>query len=557
MAAPASADAGRDASASGSGSDAAVPDAALAAPAALLDVPAAPAVRLGLPADGALDSSELAAGTRENGATDLKYVLERVEVSGNRSTRERLIKTFVPLEVGSTFKVSDPELESMRYRLLGTGWYDRVDLRLKRGKHPGGVVLIIEVEERRTLVFQQLALGLGWAVAGDSKSAPTRVKAEPYLGLAIADTNFLGTGKTVGGELLVSPDQQGVALWYSDPVLRSSHWGFRTRATFVNGQEYFGGDNVLVSTDCPKQTDDDRVARACMTNTRAAVADYWRAGLSLGTGRDVGSFTRLTLDWHGDFVRLPPWGRPDAAAEQRGITGDKQSQQSVDLAIEPGNSFVSMISLGLLYDKRDSAILPSRGTLATFLGDLASPLIGSDYQFVRLQTSVHGWFPMKWGHTIRTGLFAGAVFGYAPFFYKFFVTDLTDLQPSRILGLNLDHRPAPNMFGFFQCGEVFSSKCGTAVAQMRQEELAARVDVEYIWPLARGRRKFLKGADAFFLLGLYALSDPKDMQLAIPGYKGIARVPIDLTFDAGVRLDTQVGVFQIGVGKLMFIASGR
>jgi outer membrane protein insertion porin family len=525
-----------------------------------VEVPSAPAVRLGLPADAPLESSELAAGPKEHGATDLKYLLERVEVSGNRNTRERLIKTFVPLEIGSTFRVSDPELEAMRYRLLGTGWYDRVELRLKRGKRPGGVVLVIEVEERRTLVFQELALGLGWSVEGVKRNAtpgdePGR-KAEPYLGLAIADTNFLGTGKTLGGELLLSPDQQGVALWYSDPVVRSSHWGFRTRATFVNGQEYFGGDDTEVSVSCPEDEDTtDRVKKACMTNALAVVADYWRAGLSLGTGRDVGSFTRLTLDWHGDFVRLPPWGRPDAATMQRGTTGDKQSQQAIDLAIEPGNSFVSMVSLGLTYDKRDSAILPSRGMLASFLGDLSSPLIGSDYQFVRLQTSLHGWFPLKWGHTIRTGLYAGAVFGYAPFFYKFFVTDLTDLQPSRILGLNLDHRPAPNMFGFFQCGEVFSSKCGTAVAQMRQEELAARVDVEYIWPLVRGRHKFLKGADAFFLLGLYALADPDDLQLAIPGYDGIARVPIDLTFDAGVRLDTQIGVFQIGLGKLLFLAN--
>jgi hypothetical protein len=152
-------------------------------------------------------------------------------------------------------------------------------------------------------------------------------------------------------------------------------------------------------------------------------------------------------------------------------------------------------------------------------------------------------------------LFAGAVFGYAPFFYKFFVTDLTDLQPSRILGLNLDHRPAPNMFGFFQCGKTFSSRCGTSVSQMRQEELAARVDVEYIWPLVRGRHKFVKGADAFFLFGLYALADPKDLTLAMPGYNGAARIPVDMTFDAGVRLDTQIGVFQIGLGKLLLLAN--
>jgi outer membrane protein insertion porin family len=488
--------------------------------------------------------------------TALKYLLERVEIVGNRSTKRDLIKKFVPLEVGSAFDVTDPEIEALRYRLLGTGWYDSVHLRLQRGSQPGWAVLVIEVEERRTLVFQQFSAGVGWSVEqvhpSDGPNAEPSRRAEPYLGLALAETNFLGTGKTVGGEFLVARDQQGVALVYHDPVVRSSHWGFRTRATFVNGQEYFGGDkNVQVTSGCDPDAPDR--GDPCQVTPAAAVVEYWRTGLSLGTARDVGSFTRLTLDWRGDVVVVPDGGLPAAATEIRGRGPGPGVQHAIDFAIEPGNSFVSMLSVGFIYDKRDSAILPTRGLLSTFAGDLASPLIGSDYEFVRLQASIHRWFPLRWGHTIRTGAFAGAVFGYAPFFYKFFVTDLTDLQPSRILGLNLDHRPAPNMFGVLSVCKAFDSDCGTAVAQMRQEELAARVDVEYVWPLARGRRKFLKNADAYFLMGLYGLADPKDLQLAIPGYSGVARLPIDLTLDFGVRLDTEIGVFQVGLAKFLWL----
>jgi hypothetical protein len=327
--------------------------------------------------------------------------------------------------------------------------------------------------------------------------------------------------------------------------VRSSNWGFRTRATFVNGQEYFGGDKVEVAVDCSRLAPE----RKCVATPDVAVVDYWRAGLTLGTARDIGSFTRLTLDWRGDYVYVPPSGLPVAATELRG----SRLPRPIDFAIEPDHSFVSMLTIGFTYDKRDSAILPSRGLLASFSGDLASRLIVSDYEFVRLQTSINRWFPLSWGHTIRVGAFVGAVFGYAPFFYKFFVSDLTDLQPSRILGLNLDHRPAPNLFGVLSGCKPFNTECGTAVAQMRQEELAARIDVEYVWPLVRGRRKFVKSADAFFLLGLYGLADPKDLQVAMPGYSGIARLPIDLTLDLGVRLDTQVGVFQIGLAKFLWL----
>jgi outer membrane protein insertion porin family len=500
-----------------------------------------------------------ASAEMREGSTELKYLLERIEVVGNKRTKVRMVKDFVPLTVGTSFNVADPEIDALRYRLLGTGWYDTVELSLKRGKRPGWVVLVIQVEERRTLVFQELAVGLGWSVKhidpNDGPSSQPKRKPEPYLGLAIADTNFLGTGKTVGGELLLSPHQQGIALGYSDPVLRSSNWAFRTRATFVNGLEYFGGDeNVQVSTRCPDVGEEpERALEKCQSNSRAAVVDYLRGGLSLGTGRDVGAYTRLSLDWRGDIVNVPSWGIPEAAVEQRG-RNSALAPNAIDFAIEPGTSFVSTVSIGITYDKRDSAILPSKGTLASFLGDLASPLIGSDYQFVRLQAHFNHWFFLRWQHTIRLGLFAGALFGNAPFFYKFFVTDLTDLQPSRILGLNLDHRPAPNLFGVLQCGRAYDANCGTAIAQMRQEELAARIDVEYVWPLVRGRRKFLKGADAYFLIGLYGLADPKDFQVAMPGYSGISRLPVDLTADMGVRLDTQIGVFQIGLAKMLWAA---
>lgn len=489
-------------------------------------------------------------------STALKYLLQRVEVVGNHRTRASLVRSFVPIETGTSFDVADSQLEALRYRLLGTGWYDHVELRLARGSQPGWVVLVIEVEERSTLVFQQLAAGVGWTVAGVASSAmggadgPGRAP-EPYLGLALAETNLLGTGRTLGAELLASPDQQGGSLTYFAPAASFSRWSLRVRGTLVKGREYFGGDLPRVSADCP-QDEDKQELPGCEVSTTAAVLDYWRSSLTLGTARDVGAFTRLSLEWHGDFVYVPPGRMPLAASSRRG-RGPEAENFPIDFSIEPKDSYVSMLTLGLVYDKRDSAVLPSRGGLAVFNGDLASGLIASDYQFVRMQASYNHWFPLRWGHTMRVGGFAGAVYGSAPFFYKFFVSDLTDLMPSRILGLNLDHRPAPNLIGLLSSGNAFDSRYGTAIAQMRQEELAGRIDAEYMWPLVRGRKKFVKSADAFFLFGLYGLAGTHDLRVGLPGYKGLARLPIDITLDAGVRLDTQVGVFQVGLAKLAWL----
>jgi outer membrane protein insertion porin family len=85
---------------------------------------------------------------------------------------------------------------------------------------------------------------------------------------------------------------------------------------------------------------------------------------------------------------------------------------------------------------------------------------------------------------------------------------------------------------------------------MRAEELAGRLDVEYRVPLHRGG-KGIRGIDAYARVGLYSLARLEDVRLAIPGYDGAARFPLDLTFDLGVHADTTIGVFQFGFSSLV------
>ncbi|MCZ7686753.1 MAG: hypothetical protein M5U28_51595 [Sandaracinaceae bacterium] len=91
---------------------------------------------------------------------------------------------------------------------------------------------------------------------------------------------------------------------------------------------------------------------------------------------------------------------------------------------------------------------------------------------------------------------------------------------------------------------------------MRAEELAARLDIEYaIWVYEANDA--LRGLQIYGLVGLYALADDDDLRVAIRGYSGFAQVPLDLTFDVGLRFDTVVGVFQLGFSTLLgFISLG-
>ena len=49
------------------------------------------------------------------------------------------------------------------------------------------------------------------------------------------------------------------------------------------------------------------------------------------------------------------------------------------------------------------------------------------------------------GHVLKLNLFAGGISGNAPFFEQFHVGDFSDFRPDRVLGVNFDRRPPPNI----------------------------------------------------------------------------------------------------------------
>ena len=483
--------------------------------------PTAPAAASPEPADAVI----VEATPGDEADARIRYVLERVIVRSDGRTRPGLVRRFVPLEPGEVLDVDDPRIEAIRWRLLGTGWFRDVHLSLERGSQRGRVRLVIELEERNTLVIQQLYGGVS---EGILRSGDPSADAVGYAGAQLAETNLLGTGITLGGAFLFSAPQQAARLRFADPDFLGSGYTFAASGLANNARDFFGSENVSIAragcttpdpADCPDDFD-----------ARNAVLLYRRFGGSLGTGHDIGAFARYTLDWQGEYIDA--FSVPAAASESR-----NGSTRAIDFSIQRGISVVSALQLGFVYDRRDDPALPTRGVIVQVRGDLGTQLLGSDYHFLRVQASVLHYVPLPWRHVLRFGAFAGVVFGRAPFFYKFYVSDLSDLIPSRALELNLDRRPPPDLFG-------------TAIRFMRAEDLAARLDVEYALPLHRGSSG-LYAVDAYVSAGVYALFSQRDVQLGVPGFDGFSRVPIDATFDLGLRADTDVGVFQLGFSSVI------
>jgi outer membrane protein assembly factor BamA len=442
---------------------------------------------------------------------ELRYLIEEIEIRGNTKTRRRVVEHFVPFHRGDVLNVDDPALELTRYRLLGSGFFRNVQLSLRKGSARGRVILVIEVTERNTLVVTDLAMGL----SADTDENGERRPLAAFAGVAVAERNLAGTGITLGSALAISQgattdeaiDQYALRVRFFDPAFLGTRWAFSGELLYNNALDFFGNGKVNVDG---------------AESARYAVVTYTRSGGQIGVGYPTSLTTRLWLGYRLESIRDVEI--PRAASSDYGGWAEP-----IDFKILPGHSVLSTLRASLEYDTRDHPWMPTRGWLASAALEISPAPAGSDYPYEKLDLRAHRWWALPHGHVIGLELFAGAIVGTAPFFEQYYVGDLTDFQPGRLLGLNFDRRPAPNFLH-------------TAIEHVRYAQYALKLNAEYRIPLYRGTRS-VYGIDVFASFGAFALADPRDITRPAPGSSGLQRIPMDLTGNLGFRLDTSLGGF--------------
>ncbi|HEV3189864.1 MAG TPA: BamA/TamA family outer membrane protein, partial [Polyangiaceae bacterium] len=436
--------------------------------------PPPPPATLGTPVPGSTSASAEPASAdaapaglgvvRTAGAIGLKYTLEGVEVRGNTTTLARVVLRYVPLHTGDVLDVNDAELELTRFRLLGTGFFRDVQLSLRRGTRRGYVVLVVDVIERNTVVIDGVWLGLSADVDPGGSARPLTA----YGGAKVTETNLAGTGIALGGAFAVADGQLGLRARLVDPQALGSNWITETELLYNNARDFFGNRDVLVD---PPAGD-------------FAVAQYKRFGGRVGFGHDLGISSQLFVHYRLEKVDAT---LPGAASDHRGL-----DIEPVDFMLLRGTSILSTLGATFVYDTRDEPFLPTRGE--QLIGSIQASLtpFGSDYPHTKLVLRGAKWLRLPWGHVLNLEAFAGGVFGTAPLFERFYVGDLTDLLPDRVLDLNFDRRQAPNYLN-------------TSIVENRYGNYAAKLGAEYRIPIYRGERS-IYGVDFFSSFGVYGLA---------------------------------------------------
>jgi outer membrane protein insertion porin family len=438
-----------------------------------------------------------------------RYAIESVVVRGNRKTDASLIRAEIGLGEGDVVGASDPRVEAARYRLLALGYFLDAHLSVARGSRRGGVVLVVEVEERGTIVINELF---------PSTSAATAF----WGGADVSESNFLGRGINLGGGFVASTKPLvphataglGLRLHGSVPERRGlGGLGLSATALYSNGSEFYqvSGDD-----------DDKDPGRFVAVNTR-------RVGGVLGINRTLGRNLHAALDVREELVTatLPPLLRARVLPDQTVVP--------IDFAVREGSSRVGTVAATLDYDTRSDPVLPRQGVRLMGSIEVANSLFASSYGYEKLVLQASLYHKMPHGHALGLHLFGGAIRGDAPYFDEFFIGDLNLLLPRRALGINFSTLPSPNLLG-------------TDISRHRYDHFAGRALVEYAIPVWR-RHGFVYGGDAFAAVGLLGLASDGDLRP--PGGLTWRTLPIDLTADVGLRLDTYIGIFTISIANAL------
>jgi outer membrane protein insertion porin family len=435
-------------------------------------------------------------------------VVSAIEITGNRSTKAELIQRALLFSVGDSIAAGDARLATARFKILALGFFREVTLRLRRGQQRGTVVISIDVVERGTLALNRL-----WF--GSSTITPW------WLGADVSERNLFGTGMSLGGGLIYaqsdkvvsSQPQWGVDLRFGIPSIKGSRWGFATGISHLQGAEAYrvtgrGDDSAPVDF---------------------AAFTFRRSEVRTAAMYDLSPLTRLSVNfgWEHVDAQLP--------VSPRRRLADGRSVE-LDLKLAQGRSNDLGISFGIDRDTRPDPVLPHAGYRVSALAQIGVPRFG-DYQYAGLLARYEGWLPIGAGrHAFGVRAAGGVIIGKANRFDQIHVSDVNRMATPRAMGLLVSATPSLSIAGTRRDKAVYGNVGGT-------------IGAEYTWRLFRSGSQRVYGGDLFVGAGLWGLLDADDAPaVASSSWR---KLPVDMFFDAGIRIDTDVGAFEFTIANAL------
>jgi outer membrane protein insertion porin family len=276
-----------------------------------------------------------------------KVYVERIEITGNIRTQDKVIRREFRLAEGDAF--STAKMKRTEQRLRNLGFFESVDIQTTPGSAPDKTVIKVKVAEQSTGEF---TFGAGFSTQDG-----------PLGNIGVRERNLLGKGQDLRANFTLSGKRSTVDVSFTDPYFLDKDLSagvdlFHRRYNDVRGDNY----------------------------------DLSQSGFGLRMGYELTEFTRQTLGFRVSADKI----------------SDVDNDLSEAIKDEKGWTLRTTFSSDIIYDKRDNATDPRDGYFLSLSNDLISvrPDFGSED--FNLQTLVKGGYFYPVTDDISIGLSAEA-----------------------------------------------------------------------------------------------------------------------------------------------------
>ncbi|HEV2593615.1 MAG TPA: outer membrane protein assembly factor BamA [Sphingomicrobium sp.] len=266
-----------------------------------------------------------------------RVYVERIDITGNTNTRDKVIRREFRLNEGDAFSALKVKRSQDRIQSLGF-FQEKLEVKQTEGSSPDRVVLGVNVEEKPT---GQLSVSGGY-------SSLERFVVQ----LAVSQNNFMGKGQSLDASVNWSLYGKSIELGFVDPYFMDK--------SILLGANLFRRDYRafnLVGTQ--RNTTYSTLSTGGALRLGFPITEYWSFG-----GRYQLSQDKVSLDQATFFTN--------------GVCDPIKAGRY--LCDELGTRLTSLVGLSTIYDDTDG-IHPTRGQRLSFSEDFAG--LGGDVRYLR------------------------------------------------------------------------------------------------------------------------------------------------------------------------------
>jgi outer membrane protein insertion porin family len=263
-----------------------------------------------------------------------KAYIERMEIRGNTSTRDYVVRREFDVSEGDAF--NQVLIQRAKRRLEALGYFEKVDIAAEPGSEPDQVVVVVNLIEKSSGEF---SIGGGYGTGSSSGLT---------LEGSITERNFLGRGQFIKLSASGGSSSQDYSLSFTEP--------------------YFLGRRIAAGFDIYKQTRE---------------YDHYDS-------ETLGATIRLGLPITDNFstqlaynISQEKYSYPDDCTTDGSLDLSKcDVSQAIQQGVAESPWIRSSVTLGLVYNTIDDMKNPHEGLYANFNAEVAG--LGGDAKFVKL-----------------------------------------------------------------------------------------------------------------------------------------------------------------------------